>query len=352
MPQIDETAGLPPTLLNGPLAAGIADISQQTTVTFQTYTRRVLPLDGYVFWLRTGQFQAQGYLAHTAERSQDETDTVATDHVSFVTTTEITQLNESNGSTLYVGVAEGVSYAFRSHGWFNDQAGVWHYAGNSVVASLATQLINDPAQLDPKRLIVSNSLPAWLALATYNPVWLVPANPGITLYPSFLVPENLPPPFGAVHIHPEQTQALSSAPLLRTVPLPLLDGRGDPVFDGHGFPVTVPGTSHTQLATDFVRVTLYGADNPSALAFLDLVNRYSVDQDIIGMMSIPTVRDDKRTWPEGMIIAQMKHLDFQVSYVQSAVYYLAQQLIHEAQATVIAQDPGLPINPNAIIITS
>ena len=84
MPQISETAGLPPNQLYGALLAGIEDISQQKPVTFYTYARRVLPLDGFVFWLRTGEFSQQGMLHNTAERSQNEDDTVTTDRVRSV----------------------------------------------------------------------------------------------------------------------------------------------------------------------------------------------------------------------------------------------------------------------------
>ena len=54
-------------------------------------------------------------------------------------------------------------------------------------------------------MIVSNSLPAWLSLNNYNPFYGF--GNAIQLYPSFLVPQNLPPPFGAVHVVPELTRA-------------------------------------------------------------------------------------------------------------------------------------------------
>jgi hypothetical protein len=354
MPQINETAGLPPNQLYAALLAGIEDISQQAEVTFATYTRRVLPLDGFVFWLRTGQFNQQGMLHHTATRAQNEDDTVTTDNVVFTTISPIVALNEANTQTLIVGTIEGVRYAFLAHGAFASQAGIWHYTGASVVATLATQLIDDPDQL-PKDLIVSDSLPAWLSLIDYTPIWLIPSNPLIPLFPSFAVPDNLAPPFGAVHIEPSAIRYMQAAPTLLTTWQPTLDGYGKPILDGNGNPVLHAETRHTQLVSEQVRVTLYGCGNRAALAFLDLVLRFSYDQNIIGMMNpMPAVRDDKRTWPEGMILAQKKVIDFAISYNQSAIYDQAQNLINAATtAIVIANDQGggpLPVIEADVVI--
>jgi hypothetical protein len=355
MPQINETVGQPPFGMFGALAAGIADISQQATVTFATYNRRVLPLDGYVFWLRTGAFNQSGMLHHTAERAQNEDDTVTTDQIVFTTTAEIVQLNQASTETLIVGTIEGVRYAFRAHGMFAGQAGIWHYTGTSLVASLATQLIDDPGQLKPDTLIVSDSLPAWLSLIGYTPPWLIPANPLIPLYPSFLVPDNLAPPFGAVHIDPSRIVAMQAAPVLYTIWVPMLDGYGKPMVDGHGQPILEAMTKHSQLVSEQVRVTLYGCDNRTSLAFLDLVLRYSLDTDVIGMMNpMPAMRDDKRPWPEGMLIAQKKTIEFSISYNQSTVFNIANHLITEAAtAIVVANDQGggpLPIIVADVVI--
>lgn len=335
MTQIEESAGQPPDLLYGPLLAGIEDISQQRKVTLFTYTRRVLPLDGYVFWLRTGTFEVTGVIHHSIRREQSETDTSADDTVMLTTNEQIVRLNDTATDTLIVGIVEGTNYAFGSHGWYNDQAGIWHYSGTSVDRTTVSQFITDPGAITSDMLIVSDSLPAWLSLASYTPVWMLPTNPEIALYPSFLVPDNLAPPYGSVHIEPEGIATISAAPLLRSGWAPLLDGFGNPVLDGNGDPILRLTTAHSQLVTERVRVTLYGCDNATALAFLDAVNRYSDDQNVIGIMNMPAVRDGKRPFSEGMVIAQMKVIDFQISYVQSAVYDQAFQLILSAFATVI-----------------
>lgn len=343
MPLVDELGGAEAGLADA-LAADLWDISQQREIEFRTYTRRVLPLDGFVFWLRTGTFTTNGMVHHSAERPQNEDDTATSSAVLFTTIKQIVQLNQTSPDTLIVGIVEGVKYAFRTHGWFAEQAGLWHYTGSSLVAPLATQLVDAPAQIDPTKLIVSDSLPAWLSLISYTPVWLVPPNPLIMLYPSYAVPANLLPPYGAVHIEPENIRALQASPLLRPVQLPLLDGFGLPVRDGNGNPITFTGTRHTQLTQERVRVTLYGCNNDMAQDFLDLVLRYSLDTDIIGMMNMPTVRDEKRIWAEGMILAQKKTIEFEISHIQHRTIGIAQQLIREA-ATTVQAFPFSAINP-------
>ena len=115
-----------------------------------------------------------------------------------------------------------------------------------------------------------------------------------------------------MHIEPSSIEALQPVPY----------------YDRH--------MSHMQLTSERVRVTLYGCDNDMASDFLDLVISYSRDTDVIGMMNpMPAIRDDKRPWPEGMVIAQKKVIDFHVSYVQRRINDLARQMILQAQATVV-----------------
>jgi hypothetical protein len=314
MPTLEEISNGTGGPLHDALLAGMADISQRQTVCFNTYTKWVLPLDGFVFWIRTGVFEVSGVLHWQTDREQNEDETAGVTQVVFTTDQEIAALNATNTQTLVVGGIEGRQYAFNRHGWFFQPAGIWHYQGDAINPAEASQLIDDRSQIDPAKLIVSNSLPVWLFLVTYTPVWLAPLNPLITLYPSYLVPDNLPPPYGAVHI--TDTRALQAMP----------------TFDRYT-------STHRQLTQERVTVTLYGCNNDMALDFMDLVERYSVDYDVMGIMNMPTVRDDKRPWPPGMLLAQRKTIEFEVSYIQTRVNNIARQLINEARARVIVPDP-------------
>lgn len=315
MPTLDELQGASGSLHDA-LAAGIADISQQTTVEFTIYQKVVLPLDGFVFWLRTGSFEQAGAIHFMAERQQDETETRTRNTVIFTTQELVQPLDTENTQTLAVGEIAGQRYAFGRHGWYFPQAGVFHYQGDGVPAAMALQLVDEPSQI-PTDPIVSDSLPAWLQLVSYDPVWVswpVDRNPHITLYPSYLVPDNLTPPYGSVHIEASRIDAMQSMPWLSST------------------------YSHYQLTRESVRVTLYGCNNNTAADFLDLVEQYTLDTDAFGIMNMPTIRDGKRPWPEGMVIAQLKYIDFDVSYVQTRVNDIARQLITDAIATVLPDD--------------
>ena len=319
MPTVDELGTVPSGgLLHDALAAGIADISQQTTVGFAIYQKVVLPLDGFVFWLRSAVFEQTGAIHFMIEREQDETETRARNTIVFTTTEQVQEFNDANTQQLIIGQIADRRYAFSRHGWFFPQAGVWHYQGTGLPASADTQIVDDPAQIDTTKLIVSDSLPAWLTLVSYDPVWVswpIERNPHITLYPSYLVPDNIDPPYGVVHIEPSRIEAMQDTAMWTT-----------PTFD------------HFQLTRESVRVTLYGCNNNAAADFLDLVEQFSIDTDSFGILNMPTIRDGKKPWTEGMLIAQQKFIDFEVSYVQTRINNVARQLITSAFATVYTED--------------
>lgn len=317
MPTVDELNAPSGGLLHDALDAGIADISQQTLINFTVYQKVVLPLDGFVFWLRVGSFSQTGAIHWMIDRDQVESETPAHTTVVFTTTEQIQDLGETNTQSLVVGLVADRLYSFRRHGWFFPQAGVWHYQGDGLPSSMSTQLVDDPSQIDPSTLIVSDSLPAWLSLVSYDPVWISwpgERNPHITLYPSFLVPDNLAPPYGSVHIEPSRIEALQVMPWLSNT------------------------YSHYQLTRESVRITLYGCNNNQAADFLDLVEQYTLDTDAFGILNMPTIRDGKKPWADGMVIGQQKFIDFEVSYVQTRINNIARQLITNAIATVLPDD--------------
>ena len=295
------------------LAAGWRTLSLDQSIRFVQYVRKVLPLDGYVFWLATQQTEIHGSLHYPADKQQREDETISISRVMLTTTTEVQQFTVIAPNTIWVGEAAGLKFAFSQQGPYYQAAGQWHYSGDAVYPAMETQLA-DLGSINDRELIVSNSLPAWLQLVNYTPEWLIAGNPGITLYPSFLVPDNLPPPYGAVHIDPDQTQPMGA--------LPVIGYRG----------------AHSQLASDQVRITLYGANNEQAAAFLDLIYQFSSDTDLIGVMQqTGIIRDAKRTQAELGVIAMKKTISLQVSYLQSAIHDCARQMIEKATASVLPQ---------------
>lgn len=315
MTSVNEAAAQTGGQYQSGLLSGLQQLDGVQEVTFKQYIRHVLPLDGSVFWLKTLEKKIPGALHYDARVQQLYDESFAINRVVFTTGTPVELFNQINPGTMWIGEAAWLRFAFSSLGSFFEQSGLYHYRGDAVYPVMETQLLDVGAEPPDDTLIVSNSLPAWLSLMTYDPIWLIAGNPGIQLYPSFLVPDNLRPPYGSVHIAPESTRAMA----------------GIPVIGYQGY--------HSQLATEEVEITLYGTNNTQALAFLDLVNQYSLDTDIIGMMSATLPRDDKRTQTELGVLAQKKTIRFEINYLQVAMPNVAQPLILSAPITIMLGAP-------------
>jgi hypothetical protein len=287
MPSVDDQLATGQTDFKAAAAAGVNVLDHMAEFTFDLYDRVVLPLDGYVFWVKrtptvvaTTQITVQGSLHIGTTNSQDEAANISQSRVTFTALRQVDSLISAAPSTMWIftvpsGPMAGLKCAFSMQGNYYKQADLFHYVGFALFADNATQVIDDPA-----------TLPS-------------------ALYPSFLVPDNISPvsPYGAVDISSDGTEALQAAPLIDST------------------------QSHYQLVHDQVRVTLYGGTNKQALDFVDCVNQYSLDYGTIGIMNVPVIRDAKRTQNEFNILGMKKIVSFDVSYYQDTVVSVARQLI-------------------------
>ncbi len=341
MTSVTEAAASPPELA-GDLHAGVDTLSRLQEITFTQYSKVILPLDGFVFWVRSDQLApsavynaslynqvaynagpavlsaaptltAKGSLHWSNTKRQDETEILSVNQVVFTSEQEITDLNAVGPNTLYIAEVgeQNVRYAFSQRRSFYRQAGLWHYTGTALYPSLASQIIDDVALFNAAQPVVSNSLPLWLALNTYQAL----SGPDIPvqLYPSYAIPDNLDAPYGVIHIDPDQTNALQPIPYLAAT------------------------LSHYQLAQDRVKLTLYGLRNAAVLDFLDCVLGYMENGDCLGLMNGPIVRDLKKPQVEFSILAMVKTVEFDVSYYQHTARTVARQLIEQAIPTYIVQ---------------
>jgi hypothetical protein len=137
----------------------------------------------------------------------------------------------------------------------------------------------------------------------------VPPYPGficpLPLYPSYLVTDNLSPPYGSVHIEDSECIELGS------------------VFG--------PRLQQSQLVKEKVRVHLYGADNLMASNFVAFVEQYSLDWMKLGLSDSPAIRDIKLAQPEFKILAQRKQVEFNINYRQNVVRDEFRQFIEHAK---------------------
>jgi hypothetical protein len=313
--------------LAGVLHAGVETLSGNQTVLFTQYVKLVLPLDKYVFWVRADlvseieacncykcnpswiegtpapalTFEAKGSLHFATSTRQAEDETASINSVVFTSEQAIQNMNSVSANVMYIGEYDGKKFAFNHRELFYQQAGLWHYEGDALYPALASQIVDDLKDFDTSNLVVSNSLPIWLSLNAFMP-----------MYPSFLVDENIEPPYAAVHIDPSSTEAIGAAPFL------------DKTY------------GHSQLVREKVKITLYGLRNFSALDFQDYVFQFTLDNpDVMGISSMPVIRDEKRIQSEMSILAQKKTFELEVNYYQHRARNVARQLILKCIPTVI-----------------
>ena len=320
-----------PTPMGSDLASGLNTLALDQKITFKLYGRVVLPIDGFVFWVRSdllAQSQVKPYvtaaqlaeieesgagpsetvlgsLHYGAEARQEEAEVYAANRVVFTTTEEVQALNAIAPGAMWIGEFNGLRFGFSNISPRYQQAGLWHYSGFAIYPDVGPNVVDDVFQFSAAQ-VVSNSLPAWLALSSYAPAWAFWGK-APTLFPSFLAPQNEPPPFATVHVVPESTIALASAPTIDRAT-----------------------STHTQLCRETVRVTLWGARNTNALDFVDMVNQYTLDSALFGLMNVPVVRDEKRTQAELSVIAMKKSIEFDVSYLQHRMNNVAIKAIEKA----------------------
>ena len=333
MPSVNEPNR---TALGAALKAGVDTLSLNQQLDFVLYKRLVLPLDGFVFWVKASimvpdplpdvrkTFSIMGSVHDVTEQMQLPDEVYTNTRMVFSSENEARDFDLIGPDYMYLTTWHGNQFQFSSVGMRYDQANLWHYIGHAVNNVMLPQIINDIAQLpDPTKLIVSNSLPAWLALNTYNPIWDTPLPaPAFQLYPSYIVPSNIVPPFGVIHIPENGTTTHQTVPYLDDT------------------------MSHQQLAEDHVEVTLWGCDNDLALAWMDAVIQYTDDWGAFGIVNMPIMSDDKRPQVDILALAKKKRILFDVSYNQQSVRDITRQLILSAFMTINTSDTPIPNPPN------
>ena len=317
-----EAATAKPQLGSG-LAQGVETLSNNEQVTFILYVKLVLPLDGYVFWVNASlltdsalfnasqynkllynnypegvpprQLIASGSFHFSSDVQMLEDRQSVFNHTIFTSLVEIADFNLINPQFQYIATYQGMRFAFNTRANFYKQADLYHYRGDALYSVMNTQVIDTMTGFDTQSVIVSNSLPIWLSLNQFFP-----------MYPSYLVDQNIVPAYAAVDINPSLTTALQDFPLLD------------------------PNSNPFQLVKDTVKITMYGIRNHEALNFVQYILDYSRNTDNIGLMNMPVMQDEKMTQSELGIMAQKKTITFEVSYYQSTVNDIARQLIEHA----------------------
>ncbi len=288
-----ESISIPANSLTGAWVCSATGGHKFTCILEQTITSVTMSTDVGV----------KGSFHYATEIEQNEDSTYDTNQVVFTSLSEIQEFNQIGPDFMYVCHYGDLTFAFSSRARLYEQADLYHYRGNALFSKSATQIIENPSTFNPS-LVISNSLPIWLYMPLY-----VPPYPGFTcpipLYPSYLVDDNLPPPFGSVHI--EETETLEMSTFLG------------------------PRLQTANLCRDLVKVHLYGADNAVADNFMAFVEQYSADWMTIGFANSPNIKDEKAKQSEFRILSKYKSIEFLVNYLQGTSRDIARQFIEHAR---------------------
>jgi hypothetical protein len=336
MVKVGEAAQTQGTPLEAAIKQGLDTLSLDQTITFYKYVRLVLPLDGFVFWVRANlvsptaiynamlfngpDFNAgsitiddsndsitvDGSLHYAVHVEQTDEENLAINDVVFTAESRIDAFNDNGPNVLYIATPadpplEGIRFAFAGRGPYYEQADLYHYSGQAIYADMETQIIDTLAGFDRTNVIVSNSLPIWLSMnQVVKRPWINFVLP-CQLFPARLSPQNLKPPYGTVNVL--ETTALQASPRLSK------------------------NLSHSQLCEDRVQITLWGLRNFNAMDFVDFVNEFIGNSRVIGLLNMPAMVDDKRHQTELLTLAQKKTIEYQVSYNQEQARNISRQLI-------------------------
>ncbi|MBD8128932.1 hypothetical protein IFU23_05665 [Pantoea agglomerans] len=303
MPRLDEFAANTGSQLSSVLQSAVETISSSQQITFRLYVRKVLPLDGFVYWVNaailTEPEQANmglpltrvisGSLHRQVVSEQSESATGAINNIIFTPLEQADNLNTVDPDAVYFGEYDGTQFAFSRMESRYTQAGIYHYRGTAILPTMRTQIIEKAEDISDEQ-ILSNSIPIWLSL-----------NQFATVYPSFLSPSNLRPPYIVADVR--ATSPLQSAPHYDV---------------------------RCQHVADQVRLTLYGLTNTQALQFVDYVISTALEDEEFGITNVPVVIDGKRSQVEMGVLARQKFVDFDINYYQATALDVAHQLIKKA----------------------
>ncbi|MBP2171006.1 hypothetical protein J2125_004198 [Erwinia toletana] len=304
MPSLDDIAGNTGNQLASVLQPAGEILSSNQQITFRLYIKQLLPLDGFACWVSAAiinrdvlkrlninnrfTITINGSLHRQLIPEPAEAVSRMLNSIIFTPTEQIDDFNLQSPDAIWLAEFSGTQFAFARMDSAYGQAGIFHYRGTAIVPTMRRQLITDPEDISDQQ-VLSNSMPIWLSLNQFAPV-----------YPSFLNPARLEPPYMIADI--SESQPLQAAPYS-------------------------PG--RWQHAQDQVRITLYGLNNSVALEYLDYVVHSALEDGNFGITNIPVITDDISNQTEIDVLENRKFIDFSANYYQSAARDIARQLIKE-----------------------
>lgn len=292
--------------LESPLQEGLRLLSKNQTIRFTKYIRHILPADGFVFWVKASLLKnkkphcidIEGSLHQAINQEMLIDETPAATSILFSTFKEIDPLKEINPTEIWLGEYKGSLFSFNRVGNYYSQANEYHYSGDAVYPAFYSQIINDIKELDLTSQVVSNSMPFFLLLNDFP------------IYPSYLVPANIKPPYAVIDIQ-------------QSIPV------------NYGM-IYNEMTNGSQTMTDNVILTLYGIRHNQAIDFIENMRIKYFTDGFPGILNKPVPLDEKRPQSEINAIAQKKQIELKVTYSLERINNLAINLIESIKTNIEA----------------
>jgi hypothetical protein len=270
-------------------------------ITFTKYVRRVLPVDGWVFWVKSSLIEGEVapfskvYLCSThiqRNQTQEATKTNSISSIGLTVNKKIEDLHEVNQSVMWLGEYQGVKFSFNAQANYYEEANIFHYAGDAVYIENTPNIIDDieDLDLDLENGIVTNCIPIFITL-----------NQQVQIYPAFLAPTNLKPPYATIEVK---------------------DTRG--IAAGQSYN---PFEDSSLLSWDKVELTIYGLRKKQLSDFLKYLENQQLVTEAFGMYWLPSVQNENVPQSEINVLTNKKVLNFDVSYTFNAVRSQAEAFI-------------------------
>lgn len=302
------------TPLHHSLKGGLDDISYNEDVIFHEYRRKVLPLDGFLFWVKTYVSRTVSGSLHVSTHSQStEIENYDLSQLVFSTTENIHTFHSTQADRVWVGHVGPIRFLIGAQKNTFKEAGLFHYSAETIPPSHRPQFIETEAELDGYTPVVGTSLPLFLSLPTDTTPALnwCPWPKDVPVFPSFSAPDNQEPPYIIVHNDPHKVQSAGM-------------GAVDPLT----------GDTH-QILQEHVRLTLVGLPHTQAANVRDYILHWALlHSDVLGIVNTPVLTDEKRALNEASALAMIKTLELDVMYSQNTVRHTALKLINTAKVTM------------------
>lgn len=307
MPGIQELTDPSPS---SPSETGTGESDYKSLVTFKEYKRKILPLDGFIFWLATGiEKTVSGSVSYLTKKLQKEGESYEQSRVLFTTNEEVKPFHATSDTT-WVGAFNDLRFVLGLCTYEHKETELYHYIGKSLSPAFARQFVDNADDINDQEPIVSNSLPIFLSLPSEGNPYLdrYPWPENVPVFPSFLVPDNQPPPYVTVHNDAESIKGIGMSA------------------------INITDSSGTQITSERVRLSLYGLSNTQAGNIREYIIRWALIHPwMMGVMNNPVISDARETSPNITTLAQKKTIDFDVMYQQNALRNSAVQLIRQAK---------------------